>query len=161
VVAGTALVLVWQMMSKQAPPASVVINTSDNPRVEQDHVVVGPAAQPDPPGVVGSAGPTPAPAPPTRQVAPHVRSSSPYDRVIEARKDQLSRCAKDHPEATPPTAAQLHIDLAGHPTAVTLQPDAVNATPLGDCLKAILRAAKFPTATTEVDLTFPFHVKPT
>jgi serine/threonine-protein kinase len=164
-VAGGALVLVWQVMSKQAPPTSVVISTSDKPRVEQDRVVVGPSAQPDPPGSAGSAGPTPTP-PPAGSAAPawkqHILPTrNPYDRAIDARKDQLSRCAKDHPDPTPPTAAVLHIDLAGHPTTVTLQPAAANATPLGDCLKAILHTAKFPTATTEVDLTFPFHVKPT
>lgn len=160
VVAGAALVLVWQT-SQQAKPTSVVISTPDEMHVDHDHVVVAPAQTPA--GSATGSAVTPAAAPPVTPPAnhpPRARRSA-YDQVIDARVPQLNACLHDHHESTVPASAKLHIDTSGRPTTVTLEPAALDATPLGACLKAVLQAARFPAAANETDLAFPFHAKST
>nr|HEX4318977.1 protein kinase [Kofleriaceae bacterium] len=158
VVAGGALVLVWQMTQKSTPPTSVVISTPDDTHVDSKGQVVVTPGSAGGSATVDAPGSAAATTVQTPAQHPHPRRS-PYDQVIDARIPQLSACMRDHHEPTAPTAAKLHIDTAGRPTAVSLQPAALDATPLGACLAGVLRAARFPSAPNESDLTVPLHVK--
>jgi hypothetical protein len=155
-IAGGALVLVWQTMQQQQPPASVVITS------EQRH---DPPPPPPPPvadaGVVMEAPAVdaaivqvnrpPPPPPPPR--------GSPYDRDVESLVPRMNTCVHEHPDPTVPTAALIHIGTDGRPKTVSLQPDALNATALGSCIRGVLQTGRFPKAADETDLKFPFHPK--
>jgi serine/threonine-protein kinase len=158
-IAAGALYLVWQTSKQQ--PTQVVINSSPRgPDVVPAATIdagLGSASLPAPADAgLGSA--TTPPVPHTPQVhAPPARGT--YDQVLARSLGDINQCLRDHPDALVPQSAQLHIGTDGRTKSVALQPDGLNGSPLGACIRNILSGAKFPTAKDEVDVAFPFRAK--
>jgi hypothetical protein len=168
-VAGGALVLVWRQM--QTARTTLVIDHGSGTRVDQagsDVVEIGPEV----PGEssaelsVGSPaepGGSPAEPPPeARRDAPGKAkvdrrrpAVNPYQEAIKARKADADRCAAAHGELPPGTRLEIVIGPDGRPKSVTLAPAAVDATPLGACIKKVFRGATFPRS----DRDFPLDIR--
>jgi serine/threonine-protein kinase len=159
-VTGGALFLVWRQM--QAPGTTLVIDHDRNTRVDKagsDLVEVGPRQPPSStalaeltigaPGDHGGGAEPPLEArrdPPPRPPADRRRQAGdPYQDLVKARKPEADRCTT-HDKLPPGTSMQIVIGPDGHPRSVTLAPPAVDATPLGACIKKVFRSVTFPRA---------------
>jgi serine/threonine-protein kinase len=169
-IAGAALFLVWQQTQQHQPPTSVVITQTPDPRhselpagpVEPASV---PAAPPTPVSATGSGSASgSAVVTPTRQAnAPTTGAAvksggDPYTAAVQARLPTLTRCLADHQDTQIPAgaAARILIATSGHPKNVSLEPESLATTPLGQCLKNILLDTSFPRATADRQITVPF-----
>ena len=81
--------------------------------------------------------------------ASRAKPPDPYNDVIRAKKDAINRCAQDH--GAPPPSARVVIVVAtdGRTKSVTLDPAALNSTPLGTCIRNVLQPSMFPRARDE------------
>jgi serine/threonine-protein kinase len=168
-IAGAALFLVWQQQQRQQPTSVVITQTTDPRRVGE--IVVPPPAPPSPAAPVAPVaadppdpgpGPGPGPekktsvaSPPPRH--PVVAGDAAYQAAIEAELPKLGHCLSEHPDPPMPSDASVTIDIAksGKPLSVALHPDGLAATPLGQCLKNVLRAISFPKAAASKIMTVP------
>ena len=179
-VAGGALFLVWRQM--QAPSTTLVIDHGPSTRVVQsgsDVVEVGPREPATAPGgpppssdssaelAVGAPGDPGGPAaePPfearrdalARATADRRHpAGNPYQDLVKARKAEADRCTT-HGNLPPGTSMQIVIGPDGHPRSVTLAPAAVDATPLGACMKKVFRSVAFPRADHDFTLNVGLH----
>jgi serine/threonine-protein kinase len=140
-IAGGALFLVWRQVQNQQPTQVNVISgpaeaASEPPRP-------GPA-EPPPKGQAQAQPIPPAPPKPPPGPPPQKRPTDPYNEVIRARKEAINKCAQDH--GAPPPNAKVVIVVAtdGRTKTVTLEPSALNSTPLGLCIRNVLSSAAFP-----------------
>ncbi len=184
-VAGGALFLVWRQT--QTPGTTLVIDHGPGTRVEQagaNVVEVGPRDPAPVPGgpppsdpvelSVGSPGATagsadrggsPAELPvearrdaPGKATADRRRpAADPYQERVRARKAEADRCTAAHGDLPPGTSMKIVISPDGHPRSVTLAPAAVDATPLGACIKKVFRGVTFPRTDHDYDLDVRLH----
>jgi serine/threonine protein kinase len=71
----------------------------------------------------------------------------PLSAALNRHAAAINRCATEHRDiaaTTPQVILRFSIDAAGTPTKVELQPAAIAATPLGECLRAIAARTQFP-----------------
>ena len=154
-IAGGALFLVWRQM--QNPQQTLVITNEGNGRVTQrgpNTLVV--ESNPDQPPEPVTAPPTePVTAPPTEpatkaRVERTVSSqparvvTDPFEVAVGHKRDEISRCADVHGNLPPGTLLVLVIGPDGHAKSIGFDPDTVDATPLGACIKGVLEATMFP-----------------
>jgi serine/threonine-protein kinase len=76
----------------------------------------------------------------------------PYEERVKARQAEAKRCTAAHGEPPPGTSMKIVIGPDGHPRSVTLEPAAVDATPLGACIKKVFRGVTFPRTDHDHDL---------
>jgi eukaryotic-like serine/threonine-protein kinase len=149
-VAAGALGLVWHQMQQQVPPQPSVINVTQAPVIEPN--------PPTSPERRPSDQPVPPPTPTT-----HPRPQPPrtYDQALAVQKTALTQCLVDHPDAVAGEAitATINITPNGHGQSVQLKPDALNAAPLGGCLRNVLMATPFPAAAKANTITVPLKPK--
>jgi serine/threonine protein kinase len=148
-VAAASLVLVWKQMQEQ-PPA--VVNITSEPAL----LPTPSELPPEPVHVgsdVGSAKPV-VPKPPERPK----RTGNPYDQVIQANKSRISQCARDH--GAPPSNAKVVIVVttAGRAKTISLEPNDLNVSPLGACIKNVLSGQKYPAAAAEMQVSVGLKV---
>jgi eukaryotic-like serine/threonine-protein kinase len=161
-VAGGALFLVWRQM--QTAGTTLVIDHGPGTRVDQagsNVVEVGPRVPepppipPPPPSSEPSAellvGASAEPSAEARRDAPGKApvdrrrpAGDSYQEVVKARKVDADRCAAAHGALPPGARMEILIGPDGHPKSVTLAPAAVDATPLGACIKKVFRGVTFP-----------------
>jgi len=155
-IAGVALYLVYEMSNRQQGPSKVEIVQSSDNRVAP----IAPAAPPpvEEPAATGSAS-----APPDKQPAVAVKKpprgghESPYLVPIESHLGQLSSCIAEHPDAgitTASVSASITVGPDGHAKAVSWKPDALDASPLGGCLKNVIKGLGFPHGANDVTFTW-------
>jgi eukaryotic-like serine/threonine-protein kinase len=153
-VATGALFLVWHQMQQQVPQQPSVINVTQAPVIEPN-----PPASPE---RRPSDQPVP---PPTNQTQitphPHQQPLRTYDQALAVQKNALTQCLVDHPDAVAGEAITATINIApnGRGQSVQLKPDALNAAPLGGCLRNVLMATPFPTAAKANTITVPLKPK--
>jgi len=143
-VAGGALFLVWSQMQNQQPTSIVITNGSDSRVTEggSNVIVVGPnradPSPPDtPPEVHGN-------APGSGSAVRRRPLVDPYREVVRAKQVDAIRCATEHGNPPPGTHMVIVVAPDGHPKRVTIDPESVDATPLGTCIKNVFKAATFP-----------------
>jgi serine/threonine-protein kinase len=175
-IAGGALFLVWKQMQNQQQQAPQEIKITqeggDKPITmagsdETTHVME--QNQPNKGSAVEQQGSnTEDKTPPDKTngktgVAPVVKDKRPktYDEVLAQHFNEINGCAKAHPEALPngPMSAKMLVSAAGAAKSVKLEPDAINSSPLGACLRNVLMSAKYPTAPADLNVTIPFRPK--
>jgi hypothetical protein len=149
-VAAGALFLVWHQMQQQLPQQPSVINVTQSPA---NPITPNPPAPPermDPPST-----------PPTTHPRPQAPRT--YDQALAVQKTALTQCLVDHPDAIAGEAITATINIApnGHGQSVQLKPDALNAAPLGGCLRNVLLATPFPGAAKANTITVPLKPKTT
>jgi len=149
-IASGALFLVWQQLQNQQPTSVVITNGSDSQVTEtgSNTLVVGPRVAPDPPPErtppPTDAGPGSSEGSAKPATPPHKRAFDPYQRVVIAKQDDANRCATEHGNPPPGTRVVIVVAPDGHPRTVTIEPERVDATPLGACIKNVFRSATFP-----------------
>jgi serine/threonine-protein kinase len=156
-IAGVALYLVYQMSNRQQAPSNIVI--------QEQHDKTPPP--PTPPPVDPAPTETPAPPPdpgPTgsakepRKPPPAIHHAvNPYGAAIEGHLNQLSACISAHPDSGIPTtlvAATITVGTDGRAKAVGWKPDALDASPLGACLKNAIKTLQFPRDTKDITFTW-------
>jgi eukaryotic-like serine/threonine-protein kinase len=154
-IAGGALFLVWQQMQNQQQQPSEIKITQE-PAVRQldqpgDKVAsVNMNATPDANEDVGSA-----PAP-VGSGSAEKKKDPPKPKTFEqqitsavgAKLGDLRGCLNQHSEGLPAKGktimAQISITTSGRAKSVSLSPDNVDASPLGACLKNVIKATEFP-----------------
>ncbi|HEX3761090.1 MAG TPA: serine/threonine-protein kinase [Kofleriaceae bacterium] len=151
-VSGGALFLVWRQT--QTAGTTVVIDRGPRTQVVQsgsDVIEVGPQVAPPPGGSSAELAVEPpavhgAPAvEPARAAADRRRpASNPYQDLVKARKPEADRCTAEHGELPRGASLKIVIGPDGHPKSLTLVPAAVDATPLGTCIKNVFRGVTFP-----------------
>jgi hypothetical protein len=87
-----------------------------------------------------------------------------YQEAVSQRAGDLTECAKAHPESVPMGGMKLIITIsaAGSAKSVAVEPDSINAAPLGACLRNVLMKTKYPINTTsnaDQKLTVPLNPK--
>ena len=156
-IAGAALFLVWRQMQNQVPP-QVNITASPAPTAPPETAEPAPALGSAPPeaakAVDEPSDPPSAPSSPTRKAAPTPKkpNASPYDVALQQQRSKINACAQEH--GAPPGKARVVIVIAtnGKAKQVSLEPAALNSTPLGACIKNVLEVATFPTAKDEMQV---------
>ena len=160
-VAAGALYLVWQQT--QRTPSVVTIDPGPGRpvRTTDSGVIIldaepaderAPTGSADPPATPvsdpttpgkRSGGPTVGPSPIKPAMLHHV---DPYTAVLLAKQSEVNRCVTDHGLPPPETKLQITVAPDGHPRDITFEPASVDGTPLGTCIKNVLRGAVFPHA---------------
>jgi serine/threonine protein kinase len=149
VIAAGALILVWKQTQQPQQPSVVNITASpDNePVVKPDPVkqTTTPAA----PGTGSGSGSASQPVVLPPKPPPKPSPSAAYTDAIRARNSEINKCAREH--GAPPANASVVILVAtnGHAKTVSLEPAALNASPLGTCIKSALWLATFPSSKDE------------
>jgi hypothetical protein len=172
-IAGGALFLVWKQMQDQKPP---VINLTQSSGSSEPQVVKQQAGSATSSGSAGdttvvaqsgsdtdSPGKGPGSAKPRTQDGPRpqVRPSpryTTYNETLQAQKDALTNCFRDHQEGGIPkdeVLATIMILASGHAKHVQLKPDTMNGAPLGGCLRNVLLAAPYPSGPADQTITVP------
>ena len=64
--------------------------------------------------------------------------------MIRARKEAINKCAQDHGAPPPNSKVVIVVATDGRTKTVTLEPSALNSTPLGLCIRNVLSSAAFP-----------------
>ena len=85
-----------------------------------------------------------------------------YDEAVQERASDLTACAKAHSDSLikgETMNAVITIAASGTARSVVIQPETVNAAPLGACLRNVLMKARYPTAGSDQKLTLPFKPK--
>ena len=147
-IAGGALFLVWkQMQQQQQPPA--VVNITSSPDNSRDPVGSGGNVTPDagsnkPP--IGDNTKVPDRIPDKPPIKP---KGDPYKAAIQAHRPGINKCAQDHGAPPPGVKVVITVSTDGHAKGVSLEPAALNSTPLGMCIRNVLSAAAFPSAKDE------------
>jgi hypothetical protein len=63
--------------------------------------------------------------------------------VVTSRKKEVNRCISEHGLPPPGTQLQIVIERDGSPSRIAIEPDRVEGTPLGTCIKGAFKATKF------------------
>ena len=147
-VAATALFLVWTQMQHTDRPA--VVNIISEPSQPPPDSVPEPVQ-------VAEVGSAKLVVPPKRPDKPK-RTGNPYDEVIQANKARISQCARDH--GAPPSNAKVVIVVttAGRAKTISLEPNDLNVSPLGACIKNVLTGQKYPAAAAEMQVSVGLKV---
>ncbi|HUS31525.1 MAG TPA: protein kinase [Kofleriaceae bacterium] len=175
-IAGGALFLVWKQMQNQQPPAEIKITQEgggggDKPiqttgsgdtttyNMDETNPTKGSAAET--PHETGSATPDTKPGPGPGPNLVRDKRPKTYDEAVQQKLADLNACVKAHPESLPKDAmsAKITVAAAGHAQTVVIEPEAVNATPLGACLRNVLMKARYPTAGSDLKVTVPLKQK--
>ncbi|HEY1816212.1 MAG TPA: protein kinase [Kofleriaceae bacterium] len=154
-VAGGALFLVWkQMQERQLPPPSTppVINVVQAPDPRE---VVPPPPMPETGSATTAPAPTETPQHPRQR--PHYTT---YDQALASEQQPLNQCLRDHGDNMPDKiTAEITIAASGRAQTVQLAPPAINATPLGGCLRNVLITTPFPATSKGNTITVPLRAK--
>jgi serine/threonine-protein kinase len=171
-IAGGALFLVWKQMQNQQPPAEIKITQENTDKPiqsgsdETEHVMDQTNTTVDNSAVEqGSATEQGSAKNPKTGPGPNIvvkdKRPKTYDEAVGQRLSDLNACVKAHPDAMPKgeMSAKITVAATGAAKAVLIQPDTVNASPLGACLRNVLMKAKYPTAGSDLNVTVPLKPK--
>jgi serine/threonine protein kinase len=162
-IAGGALFLVWKQMQNQQPQQPAVINLTQ----ESDHIQPAPTPPPPPEtgsGTIVNSGTIDEHANPGPIKKPQVKKFTTYDQALAAQKPAMVQCLMDHRDSgitNEAITAVINIAASGKAKAVQLKPDALNAAPLGGCIRNVLMATPFPGAPIDNTITVPLKPKNT
>ncbi len=151
-IAGAALFLVWKQTQNQQQLQPPIVISQEKPDAPP---VVEPPVEPDA-GVplAGSANTVVKPPPPV-VVRPRT-----IDAAIAAKKAALTQCIIDNAKGvTADMMASLSIDTSGRASSVRISPDAMNMSPVGQCLRNVLTTTMFPKSTTIQSIQFALKAK--
>jgi serine/threonine-protein kinase len=155
-VAGGALFLVWRQMENQ-PPTSVTITSSGDGRVRDvgsGMISVGQAPGDRPP---------PDPAPDLhinargKTAGPPRPAVDPYTVAVNKRAADMNSCASEHGSPLQEMRVVILIAPDGRAKRVAVEPKSVDATPLGMCIKNVLKATVFPHGVDDHELEVKLH----
>jgi eukaryotic-like serine/threonine-protein kinase len=148
-IAGGALFLVWQQMqNQQQQPSEIKITQEPAIKPVDDKVaVVTPSETPD--ASVAEPGSNAPPVVDKKKDPPKAKTfEQQITTAVGSRLGDLRGCLNQHPEGLPPNGktimAQISISAAGRAKSVSLSPDNVDASPLGACLKNVIKGTEFP-----------------
>jgi serine/threonine-protein kinase len=150
-IAGGALFLVWQQMQNQRPAEiKITQEPADKPLVQGEKVA---AHNMDPP-LAADAGTEPVGSGSDTVVQKRKDPPKPktfeqqLNAAISARLTDLRGCLNQHPASMPKSGkgmvAQVSITATGKAKAVSLSPADVDASPLGACMKNVIKGTEFP-----------------
>lgn len=170
VIAGGALFLVWKQLQDQ-PKHPAVINLTQ---------AVAPTSpvRPVPPIDSGTAPMDSSNSTATSEDPSPIKNSTSkpkgksgsskkfktYDQALAAQKPAMVQCLMEYRDSGIPNeaiTAVIQIAASGHAKSVQLKPEAVNAAPLGGCLRNVLMGGVFPKARTDNTITVPLKPKTT
>ena len=157
-VAGGALLLVWRQM--ETGGTTVVIDHGSTTRVDQSGanvIEVGPRADPPVEPSADRAGSAAEPGAARRDAAKPTAerrrpAANPYQDLVKARKTEADRCTVEHGDLPLGASLKILIGPDGRAKSLTLAPAAVDATPLGACIKNVFRGVTFPRADHDFNL---------
>jgi hypothetical protein len=140
VIAAGALILVWRQT--QRPQQTLVIEGAGVVKNGSNTLVVEPNGAVEPEVVE----PVTPPGPDAHVVAPRPRPViDPLDAAAVKRTGtKVDRCLTTHGNPPRGTRVVLVIGVDGHAKATRVEPKAVDATPLGSCIKNVFEATTFP-----------------
>ncbi|HEY5926216.1 MAG TPA: protein kinase [Kofleriaceae bacterium] len=152
-IAGGALFLVWQQMQNQQPSkieitqAPVTKPLDPPPDKVETHKMADMPTNPDQ-GSAGSAE-TPGPGPGPNVRKPPKRSfNDQLNSAMSAKLGDLRGCLNEHADGLPAKGKQIMASIAitttGKTKSVSLQPDNIDTSPLGGCLKNVIKRIEFP-----------------
>ncbi len=146
-IAAAALFLVWKTTQNQQPaPAPIVIS--------QERAAVPPPPAELDAGVAIAAGSDAGSAKPPKIVRPRPAMPSSIDSALEAKKEALTQCIVEHGQNVHELMkASLSIDSSGHASSVRIEPDVLNAAPVGACLRNVLTVTMFPPKAASINFT--------
>jgi hypothetical protein len=140
-VAGGALFLVWRQMQNQTPTSVVITNSRDGQVKDTGSGVIS----------VGYDPVDPAPPDPERRVDAAAKAGGsrkaavdPYLEAVHKKKVDVNRCASAHGNPPPGTRVVIVVAPDGRAKSVAIEPESVDATPLGVCIKNVFKATAFP-----------------
>ena len=172
-IAGGALFLVWQQMQQQQP-AEIKITQESN---TQPAPPVNPNELPGEKHVMGQTGsdttPPPVPVPdedPANNEKPGIAATPKkqttarpknYNAAIGEKKGQMVQCLNEYRGDIPNEGitAAINILASGKAKNVQFTPPALDAAPLGRCLRNALMSADYPASPTDQLVTIPLKPK--
>ena len=165
-IAGGALFLVWQQMQQQQAPSEI--------KITQENVVdKAPPPTNEPPGpthVMDQKGSDNTVTPPIDKQPPDDKrpdvvkkqqKPKTYNEAIAEKKPEMNRCLADHLDsASGHSQFQVAITIAasGSAKSVQLNPDAIDKTPLGGCIRNVLMSVNYPSSPADQVLRFPVTI---
>lgn len=151
-IAAAALFLVWKQIQTQQQLQPPIVISQEKPDAPQ---VVAPPPEPDAGlPLAGSASNVVKPSPPA------VLRPRTIDAAIAAKKAALTQCIIDNAKGvTADMMASLSIDTSGRASSVRISPDAMNMSPVGQCLRNVLTTTTFPKSTTTQSIQFALKAK--
>ncbi|HWO15024.1 MAG TPA: hypothetical protein VNN80_36225, partial [Polyangiaceae bacterium] len=147
------LVLVLLLLTQQRAPASsagrfIVVESPDKAGKAAAPIAAATAAEPTPDGAEPSPTPSgaqrPAPLPVSQPARESVGTS--LSRQLARRRPALESCFKRFAEelqGRPEISVNFEVAASGRVSSATLSPEAMNGTPLGQCLLSVARATEF------------------
>ena len=83
------------------------------------------------------------------------------NEAIGQRAGEINACAKTHPEALPSgqMSAKMFILASGTAKSVKIEPESLNNSPLGACLRNVLMKGKYPALPADLNVTIPLTPK--
>lgn len=164
--AGSAAVLLtFSRNEPQASPGLVVIEKQTEERGPA--TVEGPSAAPAKaaPSVPASAAfvpPAPRPSPSAQaSKAPSDRGAS-LARALQRQESRIQSCFQQHAPAdgqAPKMSVRIQVDATGAVENALISPSSVGATPLGNCIVAIVKATQFGAQPEPVSFTIPIAAR--
>jgi serine/threonine protein kinase len=165
-VSGGALFLVWRETQTKRPPvfidgrqvgaSGVFIVGPDDEQADGETDTDERNAQPapGPPPVAGSAAGSSAarsraavrntPVESAESIAKRKKLEKAVDEYVASQADKVTECIEAHGNVPRGSLAAVEVGPDGRLTAITLTPPRVNSSPLGTCIKNVLKAGVFP-----------------
>jgi serine/threonine-protein kinase len=155
VIAGAVTVFAMRGGAPAPPPGVILVEgsvsalgVSAQPAVASDPGTTVPAKAAEAPPVnaeTSARAPTPAP-PPNAKPAPTKSRSELLTRAFARQQPQIARCFTQHASdvtGNPEISVRFEVATDGHVTSAQVQPVALGATPLGQCISAVARTTDF------------------
>jgi serine/threonine-protein kinase len=160
-----AVLLTFSRNAPEAPSGLVVIEKQTAERGTAP--IEGPSAAslPAAPPVSESAAPVPpAPRPSASARAPKATSDrgTSLARALQRQEPRIQSCFQQHAPAdgqTPKMSVRIQVDGTGAVQDALVSPSSVGATPLGNCILAIVKATQFGAQTEPVSFTIPIAAR--
>jgi hypothetical protein len=93
---------------------------------------------------------------------PRPRTPRDFTRRFAAREPEVAACFRKHTiegSQVPPMSVHFHVGQDGMVIAARVEPESIAATPLGACLAATARSARFGQLDKELHFAIPLRVK--
>ncbi len=136
--------------------ATAVVLLRPAPKAPPQFVVVRNPGTPQPPATTSTAAPQQPSASATLDTATQLT------RALHARQGHIQSCFETHVKqvaGVPEIALRLQLDADGSVLKVRLNPESLEATPLGECLLGVARETHFPPPGERLTLTLPITAR--
>jgi hypothetical protein len=159
-VAGGALFLVWRQMQNQQnqqAPAPIIVTQEPSHEATRDAEAAEPGSAAPQAGSGSAAVEVPVP----KHVPKHYPTyQAALNAALAGQKGSLTQCLIDHGNGVKDEMlAEINIGSSGKARSVQISPPALNASPVGACIRNVLMATPFPATPKDSTISVPLKPK--